>query len=782
VQWVAEKTWIYKTELPATQVPDGAVAVLAFDGLDTFATVKLNGTQILSSDNMWIGHRVDVTTMLNNKSNNVLEIEFDSALLRARQIEKQHPEHVWTGSNGEMARLAVRKAQYHWGWDWGPVLNTCGPWMPIRLEVYKSRVADLWTDVELDDDLKTATVHVHTELEGNHDARAIVRIGYQGKIVAEAVVEAGEDGIAHTTFQVQSPELWYPHGYGKQPLYEISAATYHDKIELHRMTKKIGLRKAELVQRPDKHGKSFYFRINNIDVFCGGSDWIPADSFTPRITEAKYRRWLELMVDGNQVMIRNWGGGIWEPDIFYDLCDELGIMVWQDFLFGCGNYPAFPAILKSIEDEAAFQLKRLRHHPSLVIYAGNNEDYQIQEQHHLEYNYEDKNPDNWLKTNFPARYIYEKILPEAVAKYSPSVAYHPGSPWGDGKPTSDPTVGDLHQWNVWHGSQEKYQIFDSLGGRFNSEFGMEAFPHLATIESFVTDKKDLYPQSHTLDFHNKADGHERRIATYMVENFRTRTDLEGFIHLTQLAQSEALMFAYRGWRQQWGDDRKCGGALCWQLNDCWPVTSWAIVDYYLRKKPAYYAMARVLAPLAIGVRRAHHDWSVVHARPAKTSEYELYLVSNQLTHVTATVELRYISISTGKEIQKSVVHKDVKVVPNGTTPIYAGTIDNEATEPHILAARLFVNGKVVARDVDWPQPYKYYGFENRGLSVKFNKDKSEIRIKADKPVKGLVFEEREGVLISDSAIDVVPGDEQVVKVRHFHGSEPLSYRYLGDNQ
>ena len=272
------------------------------------------------------------------------------------------------------------------------------------------------------------------------------------------------------------------------------------------------------------------------------------------------------------------------------------IKVWQDFLFGCGNYPAFPAILKSIEEEAACQLKRLRHHPSIVIYAGNNEDYQVQEANGLEYNYEDKNPDNWLKTNFPARYIYEKLLPEAVSKYSPSVAYHPGSPWGDGKKTSDPTVGDLHQWNVWHGTQEKYQIFDSLGGRFNSEFGMEAFPHLDTIHTFVTDPKDLYPQSHTLDFHNKADGHERRIATYMVENFRTRTDLPGFIHLTQLAQSEALMFAYRGWRQQWGDDRKCGGALCWQLNDCWPVTSWAICDYYLRKKPAYYAMARVLAP------------------------------------------------------------------------------------------------------------------------------------------------------------------------------------------
>lgn len=255
-------------------------------------------------------------------------------------------------------------------------------------------------------------------------------------------------------------------------------------------------------------------------------------------------------------------------------------------MFGCGNYPCFPSILKSIKAEAIDNVRRIRHHPSLAIFAGNNEDYQVQESRGLTYDYADKNEDNWLKSDFPARYIYESLLPKVMAAELPSVPYHPGSPWGDGKISSDPTVGDMHQWNVWHGTQEKYQIFDSLGGRFNSEFGMEAFPHIATIKSFVEDPKDLYPQSHVLDFHNKADGHERRIATYLVENVRTATSLEAYIHLTQLIQCEALMFGYRGWRKQWGEGRHCGGALVWQLNDCWPTTSWAIVDYYLRRKPA----------------------------------------------------------------------------------------------------------------------------------------------------------------------------------------------------
>lgn len=475
---------------------------------------------------------------------------------------------------------------------------------------------------------------------------------------------------------------------------------------------------------------------------------------------------------------RVWGGGIYEDDAFYNACDELGIMVWQDFMFGCGNYPCFPEILKSIKEEAHAQVRRIRHHPSLVIFAGNNEDYQVQESAKLTYDYADKNEDNWLKSDFPARYIYESLLPKVVDAEAPSIPYHPGSPWGDGKISSDPTVGDMHQWNVWHGTQEKYQIFDSLGGRFNSEFGMEAFPHLATIKSFVEDPKDLYPQSHVLDFHNKADGHERRIATYLVENVRTATDLEAYIHLTQLIQCEALMFGYRGWRKQWGDNRHCGGALVWQLNDCWPTISWAIVDYYLRRKPSYYAMARVLAPIAVGVRRNHHDWSVSHAREPKTQDWELWAVSSRLEDIEADVEVRFISVETGKEIKDKIIQKGIKIKANGTTDITNGIIDNMDEEPHVLAARIWVNGEIVARDMDWPQPLKYLPFPKRNAKVEVRGDQMHVTV--DRPVKCLVFEEREGYHLSDSAIDLAPGDEQVVKVRGLKkGEEPLSWTYLG---
>jgi beta-mannosidase len=300
---VADKTWTYKVHLPDAKVQDGSVAILAFDGLDTFATVKLNDEVILESDNMFIPHRVDVTKKLKQGSGNVLEIDFASARLEAIKIREAHPEHKWVGFNGDMSRLAVRKAQYHWGWDWGPILNTCGPWRPVRLEIYQSRVADLRVDYALSDDLKTAKGKLIAKVEGSSAQKVTFTVRHGEEVVFEGSADVSNDA-AQLEFQVDDVRLWYPHGYGDQPLYTVTAILKAEDIELHRATRRTGFRRGELVQEPDSVGKTFFFRINGVDVFCGGSDWIPADSFTPRITEERYRRWLATMVDGYQVMIR----------------------------------------------------------------------------------------------------------------------------------------------------------------------------------------------------------------------------------------------------------------------------------------------------------------------------------------------------------------------------------------------------------------------------------------------------------------------------------------------
>ncbi|ETI25187.1 hypothetical protein G647_04560 [Cladophialophora carrionii CBS 160.54] len=779
VQWVAERKWTYRTTVKRPDVREETRMALVFEGLDTFADVKLNGRSVLHSENMFLSHRCDVTDLLKPDVDNELRIDFGSALLKGREIEKQHPEYDFksvASIPGENGRVGVRKAQYHWGWDWGPVLMTAGPWRPIWLETYQSRISNVWFDIQVSNDNQSASGQIFVSSEGRSKSVKI-EVTQDGTAVFEQEAQTGADGLNAVNITLENPKLWYPNGYGSQPLYEVRARLSDDAGLLDEVVKKTGIRRAELIQDEDEIGESFYFRVNGVDVFAGGSNWIPADNFLPRVTEQKYRDWLQLVIEGGQNMVRIWGGGIYEDDKFYDTCDELGIMVWQDFMFACASYPTYPEILASIEEEARCNLRRLRHHPSIVLYAGNNEDYQMQEMWKLDYVKEDKDPQSWLKSTFPARYIYEKLLPDVAVEGAPDVAYWPSSPFSRGEPCNDLKIGDVHQWNVWHGAQEKYQVYEQIGGRFNSEFGLEAFPALQTIKDFVSDPADLHPRSAVMDFHNKAEGHERRIGLYQAENFRPVSNLESFVYLTQVSQSEAMYFAYKPWRRQYGESRHCGGALVWQINDCWPCTSWALVDYHLRKKPAFYTIARCLAPVAVGVQREYRDWSVMHARPAKTTKWKLWVASSRLESFEAQVELRFVSIKTGKEI-KPAWKKTCRVVQNGTTALLEGETQNEKEEPHVLAARVDVDGVCIARDTDWPQPLKYHSFEDRGLLI--TKSGKKLRISVEKPVKALVVDEIDGVKFSDNCLDVVPGDEQTIEIKQGDvDADGLVWRYLG---
>ncbi|KAF2151591.1 glycoside hydrolase family 2 protein [Myriangium duriaei CBS 260.36] len=765
VEWIGERQWIYRLQFLAPKLDKSEEADLVLEGLDTLATVYLNRRVILKSDNMFISHRVSVKEYLLSGQDNTLTIVFDSALLRGRELEKEHTEHRFIAHNGETGRLGIRKAQYHWGWDWGPVLMTAGPWRPIALETYQSRIEDVWVVYVVDEDLTRVRGTLHA-LTLRPAGDLTFKLEFDGVGVVCLKGSKDDEGVFRAPFSIQRPRLWYPSGYGKQSRYTLSAELAGDHGNLHKLSKETGFRRTELVRKPDRFGESFYFRVNNLDIFCGGSCWIPADNFLPRLTADDYRQWLQCMRDGNQVMVRVWGGGIYEHDSFYSICDELGLLVWQDFMFACGSYPVWPEMLENIKREAIHNCRRLRHHPCVIIYAGNNEDYQIQEQYGLDYKQSDR-PQDWLKSNFPARYIYEHMLPAVVAEET-TTAYWPCSPFtGGGKPSSDLTKGDVHQWNVWHGSQEKYQRFADIGGRFNSEFGMASFPVMSTIESFVKDESELYPSSRTLDFHNKADGHERRIATYVLENFRNAADLETWVYLTQLTQSETMLYAYRDWRRQWGHSRKCGGALVWQLNDCWPCSSWAIVDYYRRKKPAYYATKRILKPVAIGIRRKHHDWSVCHARPVNTLPFDVWVMSNQAQSVKGNLEVRFVSVRFGKDTRDPLIYENIDITSNGTTEVLQDTVDSSASDPIVLAAKLFVGGECISRDFDWPQPYKYLPLAVGTLKMEL--DRQSLRLSTDKPIKGIVFEERDDIALIDNGIDLVPGDDRVIDLSGFKG-------------
>lgn len=451
-EWVGDKVWIYKTTFKVDTPGPAVTTDLVFEGLDTFATILLNGTEILKADNMFVSYRVDVSKHIKADGENHLEITFDSALLRGRELVKEHSqEHDFLVRQTDVGRIPVRKAQYNWGWDWGPVLMTAGPWKPVYVEQYVARIEDVWAKNEVSEDLKTCSGTIIATVAGStsKDDKVQLSLSKGGKTIFEKQIAINGDGVAEAPFSIDNPELWYPLNYGSPTRYELQATLIRAEKDdaLHSVSKNIGFRRTELVQTPDSKGKSFYFRINNVDVFGGGSCWIPADSFLSQISPQRYREWMRLVAEGNQVMLRIWGGGVYEDEALLDACDEFGILVWHDFQFACGSYPAYKSYLDNLENEARQQAQRLRSHPSVVIWAGNNEDYQVQERYKLDYDYENKDPESWLKSTFPARYIYEHLLPKIVAEEDPHQIYHPSSPWGDGKPTADPTVGDIHQWN-----------------------------------------------------------------------------------------------------------------------------------------------------------------------------------------------------------------------------------------------------------------------------------------------------------------------------------------------
>ncbi|CAG8976836.1 hypothetical protein HYALB_00009101 [Hymenoscyphus albidus] len=813
VHWVTDEQWTYRTVFRSpSETPQSFKTVLVFEGLDTYASVYLNAQLILTSENMFLSHRVDVTEILtknNDRSENILEIVFDSPKKRGMELIKEHPEHKFIVHQTDMSRAPVRKAQYHWGWDWGPRLLGCGIWKPIFLETYEVRIEDLWVEYELSEDLKSAKGTVFFRLD--EDAEVVIELrkkgsGEQKEEIVMRCQNFGVSGLNKQSFEIPV-KLWWPRGYGSKSLYTVTATL--GSTSGHTLEKTFGFRKVELIQQADSIGTSFYFRINNVDIFAGGSCWIPADSFLTQISPERYRNWVKLAAEGNQIMLRIWGGGVYEHHAFYEACDEFGILVWQDFMFACANYPTYPELLKSVEEEVSQNARRLRHHPSIVIWAGNNEDYQIVERYGLEYRYkEDKEPESWLKTDFPARYIYEYLLPKVVSEEINGVPYHPSSPFGNGTSTVlkvDQTVGDVHQWNVWHGEMKPYQVLPQMGGRFVSEFGMEGYPHLETIQKCISKEEDRYPGSMATDFRNKAMGHERRLISYVAENFRVRYDLPSFTYLSQVMQADAMSWAYKSWRRNWGKKggRKCGGVLVWQFNDCWPTISWAVVDHFLVPKPAYYAIKRAMAPVVIGVTRKFHDWTMrpaddlwkrdtghIDMRPLREDiEFDVWVASNEQEKMDGKVVIRFISIRSGKEILPALEENTI-VEPNGTTEIVrgkkidlpvesGGVFDTTKPDPFIITAKLTVKNQDIATDISWPDPIKYLSFSDRGVEVKYSEDQSLVSISANKPVKGFVFSEKQGVELSDNGFDLVPGETREVTLKG-KPSEELEWAHIRD--
>ncbi|KAF8913858.1 beta-mannosidase [Gymnopilus junonius] len=786
-EWDAE--WAFKTTIHPTDEELNAPNIdLFFEGLDTFVTVKLNGNTILQAENQFTSHRVPVKSKLQAGSNELV-LHFESAFLKGRDVEKAHQKYaLW---NGDSSRLHVRKAQYNYGWDWGPILMTVGPWKPIKIETYRNRITDLDIRSSVSETLEVSLSANFAFFENTQDSVSFTLRSPDGAVEVssnDVPIIASTAGV-NFEWKAGRLQLWYPVGYGAQPLYtaEVQLRDRDGHLIDSRM-EKIAFRRALVVQDKliDQEGLTFLFEINNIKIFCGGSNWIPADSFLTTMNAERYKAWLQLLVDGNQNMIRVWGGGVYEHDDFYRICD---VLVWQDFMFGCGQYPAYDSFVASVREEATQNVKRLRHHPSVVIF-----DYQLAESLNI-VDYSDENSD-FRKTDFPARYIYERILPEVVQTYS-NIFYHRASPYsGRGRQTTDRTLGDIHQWNVWHGSQEPWHNWDILSGRFVSEFGMQGYPDMRTVDHWLGgNTAERFPQSRTNNNHNKADGFERRLELYLMENFKHAFDMESYIYYTQIMQAETLASAYRLWRRNWAGKGKeyTAGALVWQINDCWPVTSWAIVDYFLRPKPAYFAIARELRPFTVGMTRKEKK---TYANDRSAADFtiesllEIWGTNSSLSDKTVTLEV------TSFDLESDWTDKwdnQVVLAANSSTELFKGKVPSQPDRKKqsdvpkviVISARLLDGQTVLARYSNWPEPFKYIHFpslKDVGLDVKVNIDNETVTLSTQKPVKGIVLDvDGDQVEWSDQAIDLFPGDPQTIRAKGLQDREAkVKLRFLGD--
>lgn len=545
-------------------------AELIFQGLDTLCSIYLNGKLLGKTQNMHMAYCYDVKELL-CLGENVLKLSFESPVQYFEKMNNRH--YLQTNPDTIKGAGHLRKVLSMSGWDWGPTLPDMGIFRPVELQFYSHPKI---TDFFIYQKHENNEVELEITVQTSETADIYVQIDRQKVLL--------ENGTG--TIKIRNPKLWWPNGYGEQYLYDISFEAVSDGKTVDSISKRIGLRTMELSTPQDEIGREFCLMVNGEKIFAMGANYVPEDSLLPRITPNKTRKLLESCVDANYNCIRIWGGGYYPNEFFYDQCDELGLIVWQDFGIACCDVWLRESFKQSITDEIIYNLKRLRHHASLGLFCGNNE---VEEKIVFE-------TDELIKLDYLQ--LYERIFPDLCEKYAPQTAYWPSSPscGGGFKTPGKPEEGDVHFWTVWHGSAP-FTDYRKYKFRFCSEFGFESFPSYKTVKSFCAEE-DLNPFSAVMENHQKCKGGNMKILSYISKNYLYPTSLENLIYASQLVQADAIKYGVEYFRSIRGC---CMGSIYWQLNDCWPVASWSSVDYFGRYKALHYAAKKFYAPLLTGL-------------------------------------------------------------------------------------------------------------------------------------------------------------------------------------
>jgi beta-mannosidase len=578
--WAHHVDWRYATTFQAAPVRPGERVDLVFDGIDTVSTVELNGTVLGQTANMHRRYRFDIRETLRGRANDLV-VTLESALRYAERTEAQLG---WRQRAYPHPYNAIRKMACSFGWDWGPDLQTAGIWKPVRLERWDTaRLAQVRPLVTVRPD-GTGQVDVHVDLDRARDCAYTVVAAIDGREVRTPVT----GDAATLTVLIPGPRLWWPAGYGEQPLYDLTVTLLADREPVDATRHRVGFRTITVDTDPDEVGTPFTFVVNGKRVFAKGANWIPDDHLRATVSRERIERRIGQAVDANMNMLRVWGGGIYEADDFYDVCDERGVLVWQDFPFSCAFYAEEEPLRGEVEAEARENITRLVAHPSLALWNGNNENLVA----HTDWGWRDGLDGRTWGLGY-----YTELLPRILAELDPARPYAPGSPYSPGDlPPNDADHGTRHEWDVWNAMD--YAHYRAHIPRFCAEFGFQAPPTWTTLTRWIRDQP-LTPTSPGFLHHQKAHDGNGKLHRGLAPHLPPPAHFEDWHWATQLNQARAVAYGIEHFRSWWP---RTAGALVWQLNDCWPVTSWSVIDSDERPKPLYYAVKHAFAPRLLTVQ------------------------------------------------------------------------------------------------------------------------------------------------------------------------------------